>query len=120
MLNKSEADALRNAITPTLYVVTFSSRPGMGDLRRHTGTYEMDMDRMTLANIAQDVLDGQFPDVRRVYEATPGQDCAEVTEDVATLVACMARREHVAITHGLKTWLHEVLGVESTAGMVDA
>lgn len=106
-------------IEPTLYIVTFSMR-GMMDLRRHTGTYEMDMDRMTLANIASDLLDGQFPDVRRVYEATPGQDCADVTEDVATLVASMARREGRAVSHGLKTWLHSVLGVESTAGLVEA
>lgn len=104
---------------PTLYVVTFDFR-GRLDLRRHTGTYEMDMDRMTVANVADDILHGQFPDVRRVYAATPGQDCADITEDVATLVAVLARREHVAVTHTLRCWLHEVLGVESTAGMVEA
>lgn len=105
--------------SPTLYIVTFSSMAPF-TLRTHTGTYEMDMDRMTLANIASDVLDGQYPDVRRVYEATPGQDCADVTEDVATLVASMVRHEGRTVTHALKTWLHQVLGVESTRGMVDA
>lgn len=105
--------------TPALYVVTFEMR-GMLDLRRHTGTYEMDMDRMTLSNVASDILDGQFPDVRRVYEATPGQDCADVTEDVALLVATAIRADGAAVGHGLKTWLHSVLGVESTVGMVDA
>ncbi len=107
------------AISHPLYIVTFSF-VGRLDLRRHTGTYEMDMDRMTLANVAQDVLDGQFSDVRRVYEATPGQDCADVTEDVALLVASTVRQCGGPITHSLKTWLHSVLGVESTAGMVDA
>ena len=108
--------------TPTIYIITFDTRGRTQPftLARHTGTYELDMDRMTLANIAQDVLDGQFPDVRRVYEATPGQDCADVTDDVATLVAAMARREHVAIAHGVKTWLHQVLGCDSTMGLVDA
>lgn len=105
--------------SPTLYIVTFST-VGRMTLRTHTGTYEMDMDRMTLANIASDVLDGQYPDVRRIYEATPGQDCADVTEDVATLVASMVRHEGRTVTWGLKNWLHEVLGCASTAGIVDA
>jgi len=108
-------------MTPTspLYIITFDFA-GRLDLRRHTGTYEMDLDRMTLSNIAQDILDGQFPDVRRVYEATPGQDCADVTEDVALLVATAIRQDGHTVTHCLKTWLHSVLGVDSTAGMVDA
>ncbi len=106
-------------LSSPLYIVTFSF-VGRLDLRRHTGTYEMDMDRMTLANVAQDIVGGQFSDVRRVYEATPGQDCADVTEDVATLVASMVRAEGATVSRELKTWLHGVLGVESTAGMVDA
>lgn len=105
--------------SPTLYIVTFSFA-GRLDLRRHTGTYEMDMDRMTVANVADDILHGQFPDVRRVYEATPGQDCADVTEDVATLVLAAIRHGGYSMTRELRTWLHEVLGVESTAGMVEA
>lgn len=103
----------------TFYIITYRMI-GRFTLQPMTGTYEMDMDRMTLANIADDVLTGQYPDVRRVIEATPGQDCADVTEDVATLVAAMARHEHRPVTHALKTWLHQVLGVESTRGMVDA
>lgn len=106
-------------ISSPLYIVTFEFC-GALDLRRHTGTYEIDMDRMTVANVADDILTGQFADVRRVYEATPGQDCADVTEDVALIVAHRAREEQRALTHGLKCWLHDVLGVESTAGMVEA
>ena len=104
---------------PTLYIVTFEFRGAM-DLRRHTGTYELDFDRMTLSNIAGDILSGQFPDVRRVYEATPGQDCADVTEDVATLVLAALKYDHHTMTRPLRSWLHEVLGVECTAGMVEA
>lgn len=107
------------SVAPTIYIVTFSFE-GRLDLRRHTGTYEMDMDRMTVANVADDILHGQFPDVRRVYAATPGQDCADITEDVATLVAVLARREGVAITWSVKSWLHGVLGCDSTVGLVDA
>ncbi len=103
----------------TLYIITFST-VGHFTGRRMTGTYEMDLDRMTLSNVASDILDGQFPDIRRVYEATPGQDCADVTEDVAELVACAIRADHATVSHGLKTWLHSVLGVDSTAGMEDA
>ncbi len=108
-------------MTPTapLYIVTFSML-GRVTGRTMTGTYEMDLDRMTLSNVAQDILDGQFPDVRRVYEATPGQDCADVTEEVAMLVASAVRHCGGPITHTLKTWLHNVLGVGSTIGMVDA
>ncbi len=106
-------------LSSPLYIITFDF-VGRLDLRRHTGTYEMDLDRMTLANIAGDILDGQYADVRRVYEATPGQDCADVTEDVATLVASLVRSEGRTVTHSLKSWLHNVLGVESTRGMVDA
>lgn len=105
--------------SPTLYIVTFAFA-GRMDLRRHTGTYEMDMDRMTLSNIAGDILSGQFPDVCCVYEATPGQDCADVTEDVATLVLAAIRHGGCSMTRDLRTWLHAVLGVESTAGMVEA
>lgn len=107
------------ATSPTLYIVTYSSI-GAFTLRTMTGTYELDMDRMTLSCIASDTLDGQFPDVRKIYEATPGQDCADVTEDVATLVLCAVKHDHRPLTWGLKNWLHNVLGVESTAGMVDA
>lgn len=96
---------------PTLYIITFSSIATF-TLRSHTGTYEMDMDRMTLANIAQDVFTGQFPDVRRVYEATPGQDCADVTEDVALIVARLVREDGGAPTHQLRSWLFDVLGFE--------
>lgn len=115
-------------MTPTapLYIVTFEMQASRFSrlLLQHattrvTGTYEMDMDRMTVANVAQDVLDGQYPDVRKVYAATPGQDCADITEDIATLVTVLARREGVAVDHGLRTWLHSVLGVESTRGLVE-
>lgn len=103
----------------TLYIITFST-VGRFTGGRMTGTYEMDMDRMTLSNIAQDIIDGQFPDVRRVYEATPGQDCADVTEDVALLVATALKMDGAELEYGLKTWLHSVLGVDSTRGMVEA
>ncbi len=106
-------------LSSPLYIVTFSF-VGRLDLRRHTGTYEMDMDRMTVSCVADDILGGQYGDVRRVYEATPGQDCADVTEDVALIVARRVSEEGHTLTRELKTWLHSVLGVESTAGMVDA
>ncbi len=107
------------ALSSPLYIVTFSF-VGRLDLRRHTGTYEMDMDRMTVSCVADDILMGQFADVRAIYEATPGQDCADVTEDVALIVARRVREEGHTLSRELKTWLHGVLGVESTAGMVDA
>ena len=97
-----------------IYIVTFDSI-FMG--RRHTGTYELDMDRMTVSNIASDIIDGQFPDVKRVYEAIPGESCTDVTEDVAKLVAERCFADQDPISWELANWLQSVRGVSSTHGL---
>lgn len=95
-----------------LYIVTYSTTLNG---RRHTGTFEMDMDRMTEANVIDDILTGQFDDVRRIYECIPGGTCSDVTEDIAVKVRDRVVFEHHTPSYELVSWLHDILGVRSIA-----
>lgn len=65
-----------------LYVITYDTGKSP-TFKRRTGSYELDMDRMTKANVIKDVRDGQFDDVARIYECEVGGQCTDITEDVA-------------------------------------
>lgn len=105
-----------------IFIVTYDytpSVPGQPE-RRSTGTYELDMDRMSQRMIADDIMSGQFPGVSKVYECVPGERCEDVTEDVAQLIIKQMRADFAPLRWDMKDWLHKVLDVQCTRGMVEA
>lgn len=98
---------------PTLYIVTFD---GFSDFeqRRVTGSYELDMDRMTVSNIVDDISTGQFEDVDKIYECIPGETCRDVTEEIAQAVADRFHADREPVNYDMQCWLQRVLGVTAT------
>lgn len=99
-----------------LYLITFSN---IIRGRRSTGTYELDMDRMTRSNIADDILSGQFPGVERIIELDQpqgfGGSWSDITEDIAILVRDRIVSEQHTLDYEMANWPHQVLGTDSIA-----
>src|SRR5262249_45369464 len=97
-------------MTNPLFIVTYVMRL---DGRRRTGSYELDLDRMTTSLIADDILDGQFSDLDRIYECPEDVPRQDVTEDVARLVVARLRDERRPLSYSMASWLQTVLGADS-------
>lgn len=110
-------------MTAPTFIVTYK---GTFHGRRVTGTYEMDFDRMTHSNIVQDIIDGQFSDVDRVFvlemSTATGGIFTDVTDAFAKAVADQLIEDQRAPSYDVMCWLHRVhpRGVMSTHGMVEA
>ena len=97
-------------MTGSLFIITYAM-PVAG--RRRTGSYELDLDRMTTSLIAEDILDGQFGDLDRIYECPDDVPRQDVTEDIARLVRERIRDERRPLSYAMASWLQNVLGRDS-------
>jgi len=96
-----------------MYIVTYD---GFSDFeqRRMTGSYELDMDRMTVSNIVDDISTGQFEDVDEVFECIVGEPCRNITDDIAREVAGRFNSNREPVHYDMQCWLQRVLGVTAT------
>jgi|GEM_PF-4888963 len=94
--------------TAPFYFITFD---GMVFGRRATGIYEIDCDRMTIEQIARGIVEGQYEDIDRVYEAIPGGTCSDITYDIAEEVFSLVWDQDFGVTSdNLRNWLARHLG----------
>jgi hypothetical protein len=101
---------LSHTTTGSLFIVTYAMH--LNGARR-TGSYELDLDRMTTSLIVDDILDGQFVDLDRIYECPEDVPRQDVTEDVARLVTTRLRDEHRPLSYAMASWLQAVLGADA-------
>lgn len=68
-----------------MYAISFDMNI---DGRRAKGTYELDFDRMTKTQLVQDIREGQFAHIDRVYEFDAEEGTAvDATGDFALTIA---------------------------------
>lgn len=100
-------------LTGPLYVVTYDTYRRD---RRHTGTYELDFDRMTENMLVDDILSGQFEDIDRVFEARPDErSFHDITEDMARAVAQRAYAETRFPNAEIRNWIETHIGCQKAA-----
>lgn len=76
--------------------------------RRRTGTYELDLDRMTRSQIVSDIVSGQFENVDRVIEYSPAEGtCQDITVDIAQAVYSQIAEQGDRCPEFLRGWLSE-------------
>ena len=96
-----------------LYAITFDSQRNG---RRHTGTFELDLDRLTERMIASDILAGQYEDVDRVFRFDPEEHTSsDITEDMANAVAQLSYAEDRHPTWELRNWIEHHIGCQRAA-----
>ena len=93
----------------SLFIVTYAMQTNG---RRRTGSYELDLDRMTASLIVDDILDGQFGDLDRIYECPDDVPRQDVTEDMARAVRDRIRDQHRPLSYAMASWLQNVLGTD--------
>ena len=94
-------------MTGSLFIVTYAMQTNG---RRRTGSYELDLDRMTASLIVDDILDGQFGDLDRIYECPDDVPRQDITEDMARAVRDRIRDQHRPLSYAMASWLQNVLG----------
>ena len=91
-----------------MFAITFKTR-------RYSGTYEINADRMTRANVLDDVVSGEYGEVDRIIEFDPeAHTCSDITEDLARDIAVQLHADGVAIPDHLRDWMHEHHGIEAS------
>jgi hypothetical protein len=94
----------------SLFIVTYAMHVNGA---RRTGSYELDLDRMTTSLIVDDIIDGQFVDLDRIYECPKDVPRRDVSEDIARLVASRLRDEHRPLSYAMASWLQSVMGTDA-------
>ena len=91
-----------------MFAITFKTA-------KYAGTYEMNADRMTRANVLQDIVSGEYDDVDRVIEFNPAEFyCEDITEDLARDIAVQLHADGQPIPDHLRDWMHTYYGIEAS------
>ena len=82
---------------------------------KYAGTYEMNADRMTRANVLDDVVSGEYGEVDRIIEFDPEtHTCSDSTEDLARDIAVQLHADGQPIPDHLRDWMHTYYGIEAS------